>query len=129
MPLGPKFSNNEKLVFNIGSNAQNCTLFELAGMIQKQIPDSKIITEEGNEDARNYNVSFNRAEQILGFKTSWTLEDGIKQVIEKFELGEIEDYSQSQYSNVKHLHEKGLATLSSEELIHWEEAFLEETYT
>ena len=41
---------------------------------------------------------------------------------------EIEDYSQSQYSNVKHLHEQGLTTLSSEELFNWEEAFLEETY-
>ncbi len=127
--LKSKLSNTEKLVFNIGSNTQNCTLFELAEMIQKQITDSKIITEEGNADARNYNVSFDRAEKILGFKTSWTLEDGIKQVIKKFESGEIEDYSQSQYSNVKHLYEKGVETLSSEELVNWEETFLEETYT
>ena len=127
--LKTNFSNVDKLVFNIGSNAQNCTLFELAEMIQKQLPDSKIITEDGNEDARNYNVSFDKAESILGFSTSWTIEDGISQVIKKFESGEIEDYTQSHYSNVKHLHEIGLETLSSEELSNWEEAFLEETYT
>ena len=127
--LKENFSNVDQLVFNIGSNAQNCTLYELAEMIQRQIPDSKIITEEGNEDARNYNVSFDKAEKILGFKTSWTIEDGIAQVIKKFESGEIKDYNHSQYSNLKHLHEKGLETLTSEELFNWEEAFLEETYT
>ena len=129
--LETKLSSNDYIIFNIGSNAQNCTLLELAEMIQKQIPDASIITEEGGDDARNYNVSFNRAEDILGFKTKWTLEGGIKQVIQKFESGEIEDYSQSLYSNVKHLHElheKGLITLSSDELFNWEEAFLEETY-
>ena len=126
--LETRFKNQDYIVFNIGSNAQNCTLLELAEMIQKQIPDASIITEEGGDDARNYNVSFDRAHDILGFKTKWTLEDGIKQVIQKFESGDIEDYSQSQYSNVKHLHEQGLKTLSSEELFNWEEAFLEETY-
>lgn len=126
--LETRFKNQDYIVFNIGSNAQNCTLLELAEMIQKQIPDASIITEEGGDDARNYNVSFNRAHDTLGFKTKWTLEDGIKQVIRKFESGDIEDYSQSQYSNVKHLHEQGLKTLSSEELFNWEEAFLEETY-
>ena len=126
--LETKFNNQDYIVFNIGSNAQNCTLLELAELIQKQIPDSSIVTEEGGDDARNYNVAFDRADDILGFKTKWTLEDGIKQVIRKFESGEIEDYSQSLYSNVKHLHEQGLSTLSSEELFNWEEAFLEETY-
>jgi nucleoside-diphosphate-sugar epimerase len=126
--LETKFNNQDYIVFNIGSNAQNCTLLELAELIQKQIPDASIVIEEGGDDARNYNVSFDRADDILGFKTKWTLEDGIKQVIRKFESGEIEDYSLSQYSNVKHLHEQGLTTLSSEELVNWEEAFLEETY-
>ena len=126
--LETKFNNQDYIVFNIGSNAQNCTLLELAELIQKQIPDSSIVTEEGGDDARNYNVSFDRADDILGFKTKWTLEDGIRQVIQKFQSGEIEDYSLSQYSNVKHLHEQGLTTLSSEELFNWEEAFLEETY-
>jgi len=129
--LETKLTSNDYTIFNIGSNAQNCTLQELAEMIQKQIPDASIIAEEGGVDARNYNVSFDRAEEILGFKTKWTLESGIKQVIQKFETGEIEDYSQSLYSNVKHLHElheKGLITLSSDELFNWEEAFLEETY-
>ena len=126
--LETEFNNQDHVVFNIGSNSQNCTLLQLAEMIKTQIPDASIITEEGGDDARNYNVSFDRAHDILGFKTKWSLEDGIKQVIEKFESGEIEDYSQSQYSNVKHLHEQGLTTLSSEELFNWEEAFLEETY-
>ena len=126
--LETEFNNQDHIIFNIGSNSQNCTLLQLAEMIKTQIPDASIITEEGGDDARNYNVSFDRAHDILGFKTKWTLEDGIKQVIQKFESGEIEDYSQSQYSNVKHLHEQGLTTLSSEELFNWEEAFLEETY-
>ena len=51
-------------------------------MIQQQIPDSSIVIEEGGDDARNYNVSFDRAEDILGFKTKWTLEKGIEAIFE-----------------------------------------------
>ncbi len=120
--------SNHDLIFNVGSNDQNYTLMQLAKMIQKQIPDAEIITESPDGDARNYNVSFDKSSTILNFKAKWSLEDGIKQVIQKFESGEIQDYSKAKYSNVKHLHDQGLAALSPLEFASWEQAFLEETY-
>ena len=119
---------NEKLVFNIGSNDLNVTLYELASQIKKNMPDSEIIVEDGGDDARNYHVSFNKAERALGFKANWTLDEGIKQVLKKLQDGEISDYQSAMHSNVKHLHEEGLAVLNEKESSNWEEMLLEESY-
>jgi len=120
---------NEKLVFNIGNNDLNVTLFELAQKIQKLIPDSKIIEETGGDDARNYHVSFEKAEMHLDFKTKWSLDQGIQQVIEKLDKGEIEDYASAKHSNVKHLHKEGLKVLNKDDASDWETMLLEESYT
>ena len=126
--LEANFSRNDNLVFNIGSNELNCSLYDLAKLIHNRIPDSEIIIEEGGDDARNYHVSFDKAKEMLNFKAKWSLEKGIKQVIKKFEKGEIVDYTQPKYSNVKHLHEEGLKVLNEEETSSWEDMLLDESY-
>ena len=126
--LETEFLNTEKLIFNIGSNDLNVTLFELAEMVQSSVPDSEILVEDGGDDARNYHVSFDKAEKILNFKTDWSLEKGIKQVLDKLENGEINDYQSAMHSNVKHLNEEGLKVLNKEDSVNWEEMLLEESY-
>ena len=124
-----KLSNSSSShVFNVGSNAQNSSLHKLAKLIQVNLPDSEIIIEKEGHDARNYNVSFNKIESGLGFTAKWTLDEGIKQVINKMRDREIDDYTLSKYSNLKHLHEEGLKVLTEEESIRWEEMLLDETY-
>tara|TARA_B100000686_G_C16787534_1_gene976253 strand:+ start:1277 stop:2593 length:1317 start_codon:yes stop_codon:yes gene_type:complete len=118
----------DNYIFNIGSNGLNVTLFELAKMIKHNIPDAEIIVEDGGDDARNYHVSFDKAEKVLDFKASWSLDEGIKQVIEKLENGEISDYQSAMHSNVKHLNEQGLKVLNEKESVNWEEMLLEESY-
>ncbi len=119
----------QDLVFNIGCDELNVTLYQLAQMIQKRIQDSEIKIESGGDDARNYHVSFKKAEKYLNFNAKWTLNEGINQVINKLENGEIEDYSSSNHSNVKHLHEEGLKVLNEEDSSDWEAMLLEESYT
>ena len=65
----------------------------------------------------------------MNFNAKWTLDEGINQVINKLENGEIEDYSSSNHSNVKHLHEEGLKVLNEEDSSDWEAMLLEESYT
>ena len=58
---------NEKLVFNIGNNDLNVTLFELAQKIQKLIPDSKIIEDLGAD-------SLNVVELVMAFETEYDIQ-------------------------------------------------------
>ena len=44
--------------FNVGSDPQNYTLGELAQLIQKQVPDAEITSDDSFVDKRNYRVSF-----------------------------------------------------------------------
>ena len=97
-------------------------------MVQKNVPDSEINIEDGGDDARNYHVSFDKAERILNFKADWSLDEGIRQVLNKLESGEIKDYQSAMHSNVKHLHEEGLTVLNEKESSNWEEMLLEESY-
>ena len=58
-------------------------------------------------DRRNYRVSFIKIRRMLGFTPHWTVEEGVKQVIESLESGKVIDYRDAKYSNVKFLREEG----------------------
>jgi len=120
---------SEDLVFNVGSNDLNVTLHDLALLIKENIPESEIILEEGGDDARNYHVSFDKAQKYMNFKSDWTLNGGIIQVLEKLRNGEIVDYNSANHSNLKHLREEGLSVLTEKESNDWEEMLLEESYS
>ena len=99
-------------VFNIGSDEQNCTIQKLGEKIAELVPGSKIVLEGTEGDSRNYRVSFAKARRTLSFVPKWTLELGIKQVIEAFKSGLVADYRQPQHHNVKQLTEDGNVVLS-----------------
>jgi nucleoside-diphosphate-sugar epimerase len=86
-------------IFNVGSDQQNYRLREVAEMIQRQVPDAKVIDSQVAGDPRNYRVNFQKIHRILGFAPQWTLEEGIAQTIEAIEDGRIVDYRDPKYSN------------------------------
>jgi hypothetical protein len=57
-------------------------------------------------DFRNYRVDFAKITRTLGFIPGWTLQEGIKQIITALESGEVIDYRDPMYSNVKFLSEE-----------------------
>jgi len=57
-------------------------------------------------DKRNYRVNFNKIRNQLGFTPNWTVPQGIQQVLDAIANGDVSDYSESRYSNVKYLSEK-----------------------
>lgn len=87
--------------FNVGSNAQNYTIGEIGNMIHKKAPDAKLIVKETDGDRRNYRVSFDKIQNVLGFTPQWTLEAGIDQVMTRIKSGEVTNYTDALYSNVK----------------------------
>src|SRR5262249_52032392 len=103
-------------VFNVGSNEQNYRLLEAAEVIQSLVPKAKIVELGANKDFRNYRVDFSKITRAFGFIPRWTLKDGILQVIAALEKGEIRDYRDAKYSNVKFLGEEKHSRLIRSEL-------------
>jgi nucleoside-diphosphate-sugar epimerase len=79
-----KCNNN---AFNVGLSAANLTKFELAQSIQKYVPELVIVQNEFKKDfdQRNYLVSNNKLES-QGWLPKFTLEDGIQELIEGYQL-------------------------------------------
>jgi nucleoside-diphosphate-sugar epimerase len=73
--------------FNVGLTEANCTKLELAQIIQKFIPDLVIAQNEFKKDLdqRNYMVSNHKLES-MGWKPTFSLEDGIHELIEGYKL-------------------------------------------
>ena len=126
LSLNAKKENVRNEIFNVGGNNLNYTLLEVANLIKSKVKGSDLNIEKANEDARNYNVSFKKIEKKLGFKPKFSLEEGILQVIEKFnESKDTFDYSSPLYSNFMHMSENGRDVLGSLEYVGWEKELLE----
>jgi nucleoside-diphosphate-sugar epimerase len=97
--------------FNVGSDAQNYTIQQVGETIQRLVPTAEVINMGSDVDRRNYRVNFSKIRHILGFVPQWTVEQGIQQVIARIQSGQIADYRDAKYSNVKFLSEEGVARL------------------
>jgi nucleoside-diphosphate-sugar epimerase len=106
--------------FNVGSDAQNYTLGEVAELIQRQVPDAEITSDDTFVDKRNYRVSFAKIRSRLGFEPAWTIERGIAQVVALVRSNEIGHYSLPTYSNVLYLKEGGTNSFGSFKITGWE---------
>ena len=90
-------------IFNVGSDEQNRTLGQVGELIRDMVPGSVLSCTEENVDRRNYRVEFRRIRSALKFQPEWNLTSGINQVMVAIRTGEVMDYQDPQYSNVKYL--------------------------
>lgn len=89
--------------FNVGSDEQNRTLGMIGDMVKERVPEAELIVSGSDGDRRNYKVDFGKIRNTLGFKPEFNLEDGILQVLTAFRNGDVTDYQDPRYSNVKFL--------------------------
>lgn len=89
-------------IFNVGDDRLNLTLAQVAEKIKAIVPCTRVEYVE-NSDRRNYRVSFSKIHGCLGFRSSYTVEDGITEIQRAFDLGQIGDYQQPFYSNASYL--------------------------
>jgi len=68
-------------VFNAGGEVNNFTKQGVVNLITKYLPDSKINYKDHGSDPRNYRVNFNKVKSTLYFEPSYTVEDGVKELI------------------------------------------------
>jgi nucleoside-diphosphate-sugar epimerase len=89
-------------VFNLGSNAQNHTIGEIAEMVRAELPSVRILVSD-TVDHRNYRVSFDKVADVLDFQPKRTVADGIAEIVRAVDNGHVDNIRTPGYSNVRAL--------------------------
>lgn len=87
-------------VFNVGNSAENYRKLDLVKEIRKVIDRGEVSYVHRDEDPRDYKVSFQKIERVLGWSTTMTVPDGIRELIEALEQGRFEDPFDGRYRNI-----------------------------
>ncbi len=98
-------------IFNVGSDEQNYTIEQVGKIIKRLIPAASVINMGTDTDQRNYRVNFTKIRQLLHFAPQWSVEQGVEQVVHAIQSGDVVDYHDAQYSNVKFLSEVAMTHL------------------
>jgi nucleoside-diphosphate-sugar epimerase len=86
-------------IFNLGT--ENATILEVAERIVERLGVGTIqVVDTPFQDTRNYRVSFQRAEEILGFAGAHSTDDAVDQVAELIDAGRVRDLSSAQFKNL-----------------------------
>lgn len=90
-------------VFNVGSDEQNMTIRQVGEMIGSIVESAEVVELGMDGDRRDYRVDFSRIREELDFHPAWTVEMGIRQVLDAVESGAVQNYQDAKYSNVQSL--------------------------
>lgn len=89
-------------VFNLAR--QNVRIIDLAYQVRNHFPDLVIEqTPMKFQDARNYRVSTEKAQKILGFKAAYSIDDGIEEIKELLDSRRLKDVDNPRYTNQAYL--------------------------
>ena len=95
--------------FNVGRNEDNYQIRDIAKMVERTVPDSRVTLAEGaSPDKRSYRVSFDKITSSLpGFEAKWTVERGVQQAYEAFRDAnlELDDFLSSRFIRLKRVQE------------------------
>lgn len=97
--LGAPLEKVKGQVFNIGSNDQNYQIGTLGELVKQFIPEIEIDTIEQTPDLRDYHVNFDKAAEMMGFRTAWSVGDGIREIEHALNSGTISDPFEARYKN------------------------------
>ncbi|MBI4568311.1 MAG: NAD(P)-dependent oxidoreductase [Planctomycetes bacterium] len=90
-------------VFNVGSDEGNFTKTELVELIAEVIPKVEVEYKDLSfgGDMRDIRVSFEKIQRVLGFQTTRTVRQGIREVADAIENGIITEPSSAKYRNAQ----------------------------
>ena len=89
-------ANDEKVffeIFNAGGDENNYTKKMIIDILQKKIDNTSIIYSSNDSDPRNYRVSFKKVKEKLKFQPTYSVEDGIDEIITSFNDKKYLDFS------------------------------------
>ena len=94
----PRFMREGK-TFHLGEESNNKTIREIAETVKARLPETRIQFLEGQDsDRRDYRINCQKLQNIIGWKAKYSVEDGINEMIEKFEALEW-DWESDKYRN------------------------------
>jgi nucleoside-diphosphate-sugar epimerase len=74
-------------VINVGSSENNVRIKNLAYRVRDLVPGTDVVMAPTDPDLRDYNVAFDRVGELLDFRPSRTIEDGINEILSALRLG------------------------------------------
>ena len=90
-------------VFNLGTDNGNYTKSDIVNFILKRMPETvveyKDLTFGG--DMRDISVSFEKIKRVLGFDTTLTIDDGVREVLFALKSGLIRNPTDDRYRNAQ----------------------------
>lgn len=78
-------------IYNVGNNDQNYQVFQVANILKKFFPEIAIEVTPDDPDQRSYRVSFDKFTKAFNFITKKSIQDGVMEIKEALEKGEIND--------------------------------------
>ncbi len=90
-------------IFNVGAEHLNFTVGEIADKVVQQIPGTVVEHFDRIEDRRSYRVGFEQIRKMLGFMPLRTVDDAISEVRAVLQTGQVRNYGDEVYHNVKQL--------------------------
>jgi nucleoside-diphosphate-sugar epimerase len=85
-------------VFNVGSSDLNYQIKQLAQFVVDVIPNVQIHYIPDDPDKRTYNLNFDKIRNVLGYKTSVQVHEGIVEIKQALEKGIISPDDQTTYT-------------------------------
>jgi nucleoside-diphosphate-sugar epimerase len=77
-------------VFNVGSDAGNVQILNLAFRVRDAVPGTEVVHAPTDPDLRDYNVSFDKIRRILDFQPERSVDDGIREVLDALREGAVD---------------------------------------
>jgi nucleoside-diphosphate-sugar epimerase len=77
-------------VFNVGSDASNVQILNLAFRVRDAVPGTEVVHAPTDPDLRDYNVAFDKIHRVLSFASERTLDDGVREVLGALREGSVD---------------------------------------
>lgn len=85
-------------VFNVGSEANNVRILNLAYRVRDAVPGTQIVLAPTDPDLRDYNVRFDKVKALLDGASFRSIEQGISEVLEALRLGNLDPEERRWYT-------------------------------
>lgn len=86
-------------IFNVAGD--NLTIDRVGELVIEALPGTAVKYEDTRVDIRNYRVSSNKINDILGFRAEKNVADGIIEIADAIQSGQIEDCNDTRFHNYK----------------------------
>jgi nucleoside-diphosphate-sugar epimerase len=90
-------------IFNVGDSRLNMTILNVAEKVKQVAARHRqvsISVTDDVQDPRNYAVAFEKIRSRLGFRSETTMDEGIEEMVGRFQAGAYQNYRDEIYSNV-----------------------------